>query len=88
MIALASQRVNDVMASLKNNKAVSALGLIDKDGLIDVKAACDALKQTARKHGKLSLDLPVFDVTFNFTEQNIETLRGYIEQAAGVQERE
>lgn len=63
------------------HKIVSAL--VCKDGEIDTEAAIAALKQTARKQGKITVPVPILDITFSFTEKDVETLRGCLEQAAG-----
>lgn len=82
---LARKRAAAVLDALKGNSIVSALGVMDDDGLVDVEAAADALKYAARKQGKISVDIPVIDISYSFTEQNIEALRGYIQKAAGAE---
>lgn len=83
-MALVRQRAGEILAKIAGNKIVSGLGLVDKDGMIDIDAAAAALKQAARKYGKLSLDIPTLDIAYNFTEHDVDTLCGYIEKAAGV----
>lgn len=77
------QQAEPILAALTQSKAIAALGLVDAEGMIDVDAAADALKEAARKHGAVSVDIPVLEIAYTFAEKDIETLRECINQVAG-----
>lgn len=76
-LILASQRAELIVNVLLENKIVSALGLVGKDGMIDIDAAAEAMKETAKKRGKLEIDLPAFGKV-KFSESDFDKLLGYI----------
>ena len=80
-LALLRPRVDKVLDSLTTNKIVSALGLVDADGMIDTPAAAEALKESIRKHGKLPLDIPLLGSAYKFSEKDIDALLGFIEKS-------
>jgi len=77
-LVLAGQRADALITTLAGNEAVKALGLVDEQGNIDIEAAAEAVKGAIRKHGKLPIELPVFGCSFKLSENDVETLRGYI----------
>ena len=82
-LALFHKQSGSIITTLSQNKIISSLGVVDGDGNIDVDSAIEALKEALRKHGKLPLDIPALDISFNFSENDVETLRGYLNQVAG-----
>lgn len=74
-----------LLQELADNKAVSMLGIVDGDGNIEVESAVTALKESIRKHGKggkVPLDIPVLNISFSFTEANVDSLKDYIDKAS------
>lgn len=80
ILILLSQRANQMVAALAKDKMFAMLGLVDENGMIDVDAAANALKETARKHGKLTVSLPMFG-KFSFGEEDFDALREHITNA-------
>lgn len=76
-IVLARQRADLIISTLAGNKFVSALGIIDADGMVDVDAAIEAAKHTAQKHGKLEIDLPMIG-KIKLSGEDFDTLREHI----------
>lgn len=80
-LVLFNQRAEAFVKTLADNKFVAALGLIDGDA-VDTEAALSALKQAARTHKGLKLDIPMLG-EFEFFEKDIDALRGCLAQVAG-----
>ena len=76
-VILFRQRIDRLIPTVADNKIVSALGLSDTDGNIDVEAAAEALKESIRKAGNLMVDIPLLG-TFKFKEVDIDQLLEYM----------
>jgi len=74
------QSAEKVLSELLNNKAMGMLGLVDADGMIDIDAAASAMRETARKHGKLEIDIPMLG-KFRFDEADFNKLAEHIKNS-------
>lgn len=76
-IGLATTKANEVVASIQNNAMVKALGIVDENGLIDVDTLTSAMKDSADRYGKISVEVPMIG-KLSFSSADVETLRNYI----------
>jgi len=74
------QSAGKALPELLNNKTVAALGLVDESGMIDIDAAVNVMKETARKKGKLELDIPLLG-KFRLDENDFDKLAEYIKKS-------
>lgn len=76
-LALAVKRAEQLAPIILESPVLAKLGVVGEDGRIDAEAALDALQTAAKKHGKITVDIPVFG-QFIFADKDVAVLRGYI----------
>lgn len=76
-LGLASNKVGSALDVLKGNTIVQMLGIIDEDGMVDVDALTDAMKKSADKYGKITVDIPLVG-RLSFSSTDVENLKRYI----------
>lgn len=76
-LVTARKRLDAFMPFLTSNKVVSALGIVDSNGNIDVDTAASAAKEVTRKYGALTLDIPVIGEV-RLSEGDFDSLKKYI----------
>lgn len=76
-LAMASKKVNNVIDTLKDNSIVNMLEIIDENGYIEVDDLMDAMKESADRYGKVTLDIAMLG-SLTFSSSDIDVLRGYI----------
>lgn len=76
-IGLASNKATHMIDSLKDNMVVKALDVIDDDGMIDVDALISAMRSSADRYGKLTVEVPMIG-RLSFTASDVDSLRSYI----------
>lgn len=76
-MGLAANKTDRVIDMLKGNAIVQMLGVMDDDGMIDVDAVMTAMKTSADKYGKFTVDVPIVG-KLTFTSADVDSLRNYI----------
>lgn len=76
-IGIASNRANQIVDVLKENTIVRMLGIIDEKGDIDVDTLINAMKESANKYGKLTVDVPMIG-RLTFSSSDVDMLRNYM----------
>lgn len=77
VMALAYNKVDSVVDSLSHNAMIKTLGIVSEDGDMDIDAVMTALRQSADKYGKLSVEVPLLG-RMTFSSSDIDALRGYM----------
>lgn len=78
VMGVATNKTANIIEDLKRNPVISMLGLVDSENNIDIDALISALKSSADKYGKLTVDVPMLG-TMTFNTNDIERLRTYIQ---------
>lgn len=76
MVILAKNRSENMLDSLVANPLFETLGVV-KDEKIDIDLLTDALKESASKYGKLTLNIPTVGV-LSFTSSDVESIKSFI----------
>lgn len=76
-IALASNKVSNVVDAMIDNTIVKMLGIVDEDRNIDVDTLISAMKESAEKYGKLTVNVPLVG-NLTFSSDDVERLKNYI----------
>lgn len=76
-IGLMTNKANTVIDNLRNNSIVKMLGIIDDDGNIDADALITALKSSADRYGKITVEVPLVG-KLSFSSNDVESLRTYL----------
>lgn len=76
-VVLLTNKIDNLYNMAKTNPMVSAFGLINDDGLIDSDALLDAIRQSAEKNGKMSINIPLVGV-LTFSCLDVDAIRNYI----------
>lgn len=79
-LVLARQRIDLFTPKILNNKYVSALGIVDKNGLVDIDTSIAAIKESINKNGKLTVDVPMIG-EMKFDISDFDKLKEYIIQS-------
>lgn len=74
LVILAKGKYEDLIANAINMPIVKALGVVDENGLIDIDALANALRQSAGKYGNLQIEIP-FGGTLSFTAEDVDRLK-------------
>lgn len=77
-INLASDKVSNVAESLTENPIVKMLDIVDEDGLVDVDTLTEAIKSSADRYGKVTIEVPLVG-KLTFSASDIDRLRTYIQ---------
>lgn len=78
-VGLVTAKSDEFIRNLSNNILVKSMDLCDDNGLWDVGCVMDALKQSASRYGKMSLQgLGIGTITFS--AEDVDVLRRYIER--------
>ena len=74
-----AMQINEIMQKLRSSKYGTMLGIIDKDGMIDVDVWCQDIKQSMREFcdGKIEIRLPMMQPIY-LRESDIDTMKRYI----------
>lgn len=75
--ALATMKAHEIIEELEENQFATMLGIIDENGNIEVDDFMEALRESAMKYGKLSIDIPLIG-RMTFSQTDIDKLRMYI----------
>lgn len=76
MVILAKNRSENMLDSLVANPLFETLGVV-KDEKIDIDLLTDALKESASKYGKLTLNIPTVGV-LSFTSSDVDSIKSFI----------
>lgn len=76
-IGLATTRANNVVDAIQTNAIAKAFGIVDENGLIDIDALMSAMKNSADRYGKISVEVPLIG-KLSFSSADVDTLRNYI----------
>lgn len=76
-LVLAANKANKVAESLRDNAIVKMLDVMDEDGMVEVDELIDAMKASADKYGKVSVDVSMIG-KLTFSSSDIDDLRRYI----------
>jgi len=77
VVGLASTKTTHVIESLKENKIVCALEVVDDRGEIDTDAILTSLRVSAEKYGKIALDVPLVG-KLTFSSADVDVLKTYM----------
>lgn len=77
IILIAKSRLDCVIIELIDNPLMIALGIIDKDGMIDVDLLSSALIDSSEKYGKIEITIPMMG-NLSFSTKDVEKLNEYI----------
>lgn len=75
-LSLAIRRSGNILDSYKNNKAVQMLGIMDKDGNVDVDVLAEELKKNIPTEG-VKVDVPIIGA-LTFHKDDVDKLHEYI----------
>ena len=76
-INLASDKINNVVETLANNSAAKMLGIVDENGNIDADALIEAMRASAEKYGKMTIEVPIIG-KLTFSSADVDMLKTYI----------
>jgi hypothetical protein len=76
-VAVATARAEDIFAKLKDHPVVTALGVVDADGMIDIDVLHRAFAEQARTSGPISIDIPAFG-TIAINAEDVDNMARYI----------
>lgn len=77
--AMIMAKADGIVDELKNNSVVSMLGIIDKDGMIDIDALYSAFREQARTEGPVQVNLPMMG-TLKLSLEDVDMIYRYIIQ--------
>lgn len=79
-IGMAMQNIQKIITDLGKNETVKMLGVVDENGNIDVDSVTQHLKESAKKYGKMRVQIPILG-EMTFSDEDIEMVKKYIEEA-------
>lgn len=74
--AIAVSRAGSIFETLKNNKMIAALGVIDNNDMIDIDTIYREYKRQAQT-GAITIDVPVFGA-LSLNETDVDKIYNYI----------
>lgn len=76
-IGMMSNKAEVFVENIKANTIVQMLGIVDEDGMIDADTLISAMRSSADKYGKISVDVPLIG-RLSFSSSDVDSLRSYI----------
>lgn len=76
-IGIASTKASEIVENLRANTIVNMLGLVDENGNVDVDAIVTALKSSADRYGKITVNVPLVG-KMTFSSADVDEMRNYI----------